>query len=147
MHTEGQHVAVAPLRAPVTDRVNVEPAILLGMTASEAKVIGLVSLVACLLLSVLVWAVTGKWQVVLVLGLFGPVAILWIVAGRLAGIKRGRPDGYYTQALHLWFVERGLARSKFICHHGQWSLGRRFEADLSSPLDTRKFAAEDASLS
>lgn len=135
--------AQALRRAPVTDRVNVEPAILLGMTATEAKVITAVSLPLFLLVALLVWAATGVWQAVLVLGLFGPLGTMWVAAGRLASIKRGRPDGHYTQAMHLWLADRGLRQCRYIRHHGQWSLGRGFGADISSPLDTRRFKGQD----
>lgn len=144
MEASDERAAQASRRAPVTDRVNVEPAILLGMTSTEAKVIGAVTLPLFLLIAVLIWAVTGVWQAILVLGLFGPLATLWIAAGRLAGIKRGRPDGYYTQAIHLWMANRGLVKHKFIRHHGQWGLGRAFAPDLSSPLDARKFTGTDS---
>ena len=120
-------------RAPITDRVNVEPAILNGMTVTEAQWIGLLALVVFLLVGFLVFLVTGFWQVWLLLAIFGTALVLWFASVYLARIKRGRPDAYYTQALHLWLVQRGLAGAKFINHHGWWSLGRSMGFSLESP--------------
>ena len=60
----------ARLRAPITDRVNVEPAILNGMTVTEAQWIGAVALGIFLLVGGLVFLVTGFWQVWLLLAIF-----------------------------------------------------------------------------
>ena len=83
-------------RAPITDRVNVEPAILNGMTVTEAQWIGLLALVVFLLVGFLVFLVTGFWQVWLLLSTFGTAMVLWFASLYLARIKRGRPDAYYT---------------------------------------------------
>lgn len=122
-------------RAPITDRVNVEPPILNGMTVSEAQVIGAASLVVFLLVGGLLFAVTLRWQFVLLLGIFGPIATLWFASLYLARIKRGRPDAYYRQRIDFWLAARGLARPKFITHDGWWSLGRTLDLSLASPLE------------
>lgn len=122
-------------RAPITDRVNVEPPILNGMTVSEAQVIGAASLVVFLLVGGLLFAVTLRWQSLLLLGIFGPVATLWFASLYLARIKRGRPDAYYRQRIHFWLAARGLAKPKYITHDGWWSLGRTLDLSLASPLE------------
>ncbi|GKS87586.1 TIGR03750 family conjugal transfer protein [Acidovorax sp. SUPP1855] len=139
------HTLQSPARgAPVTDRVNVEPAILNGITVTEAKVIGLLALAVFLLIGSIVAAFTGLWQVLGMLALFGPLAVLWFSSTWLARIKRGRPDGYYTQYLHLWAARRGFARCRFIEHEGWWDLGRSFEGSLASPLQLRREATPAA---
>ena len=122
-------------RAPITDRVNVEPAILHGMTVTEAQIIGAVSLVVFLLVGALIFGLTGLWQVLLALAVFGPALVLWFSSQYLARIKRGRPDGYYTQAIHLWLAQRGLVKPQFLTHHGWWGLGRTLDLSLVSPLN------------
>ncbi len=122
-------------RAPITDRVNVEPAILNGMTLTEAKVIGSVSFVVFMLIGALLFSVTHYWQFMLVLGTFGPAFVLWFASQYLARIKRGRPDGYYTQAIHLWLAHRGLATPKFLIYHGWWGLGRSLDLSLASAFE------------
>lgn len=125
-------------RAPVTDRVNVEPTILNGMNATEAKVIALCSGVVFFVIGLIIWGCTGVWQILLVVAIFGPAAAMWYGSSYLAGIKRGRPDGYYGQAIHFWLLKRNLTSPIFLVHNGYWSLGQELDVDLSSHLDMRK---------
>lgn len=124
-------------RAPITDRVNAEPAILNGMTVTEAQVIGAASLVVFLVLGGLIFVVIGQWQVLLMLAIFGPALVLWFSSLYLAKIKRGRPDGFYTQAIQIWREERGLivGEPKFLRYGGWWGLGRTLDLSLTSPLN------------
>ena len=122
-------------RAPITDRVNIEPAILNGMTVTEAQWIAGIAMVVFLLIGGLLVLVTGLWQFVLLLTVFGTALTLWFGSQVLARVKRGRPDAYYTQAIHLWLAHRGLTRPKFITYHGWWSLGRTLDFSLDSPFD------------
>lgn len=122
-------------RAPITDRVNIEPAILNGMTVTEAQWIAGIAMVVFLLIGGLLYLVTGLWQFVLLLTVFGTALTLWFGSQVLARVKRGRPDAYYTQAIHLWLAHRGLTKPKFITYHGWWSLGRTLDFSLDSPFD------------
>ena len=137
-HTEntGEHAQAAQrLHAPLTDRVNAEPAILHGMSVSEAKVIFLVSFAVFSVIAVIVLVFTHIWQLFLALIVFGPLATLWYGSQYLEVIKRGYPDAYYSQAIHRWLAERGLAEAHFMLYSGQWSLGRPLVGlDLSTPL-------------
>jgi conjugative transfer region protein (TIGR03750 family) len=125
-------------RAPVTDRVNVEPAIIRGMTVTEAKLIFLVTFPLCILLGVVLLMITGFWQFILMLSIIGPLVSLWVASGYLQKIKRGRPDGYYTQAIHLWMAKRGLATNQFLSHNGQWDLGRSMDFALDHPYEIKE---------
>jgi len=116
---------VVGLGAPLTDRVNVEPPILNGMTATEGKVIGGVAFSVWLVCGGLIAALSGVWQMLLPFGVFGPMVTIWIVSKRLASVKRNRPDGYYTQWLRIEAARRGFGRSPFLSHRGAWSIGRR----------------------
>jgi conjugative transfer region protein (TIGR03750 family) len=127
-------------RAPVTDRVNVEPAIIRGMTVTEAKVISLVTVPVFLLLGGFLLLITGFWQFILVLGVAGPLVSLWYASAYLQKVKRGRPDGYYTQAIHLWMARRGWVPNKFLSHEGQWDLGRSLDLNLAHPYELKEKA-------
>lgn len=130
--------------APLTAHVNVEPSIFNGMTTTEAKVIAAAALAASLFMGTIVTVFTGLWQVLLMLAIFGPMAVLWFSSTWLARIKRGRPDGYYTQYLHLWAARRGWVRCRFIGHEGWWDLGRSFEGSLASPLQPPREVPKDS---
>lgn len=118
---------------PLTDRVNVEPAILNGMTSTEASWIGLASMLAYGMAMGLLVAITGLWQLLLV-ALVATILTLWFASLRLQAMKRDRPDGYYGHAIHLWMVQRGMQRARFLQHEGYWSLGRSLHLSLSSAL-------------
>lgn len=129
------HLSGTGRGAPLTDRVNVEPPILRGITSTEAQVIGILSLVACVAAGLLVYAITGFWQLILLFSIFGPLMTVWISAGYLATIKRGRPDGYYGQAMRLWAIRHGLMRPRFTLHDGGWGLGRSLGMPLCPEVD------------
>lgn len=133
-----QDAEAARQRAPVTDRVNVEPAILNGMTMTEAQVIGGIALAVFLVIGGLVFTITGFWQVWLLLAFAGPTLTLWYGSQYLVRLKRGRPDAFYTQSIHLWLASHGLAKPKFITHHGWWSIGRSLDLSLASPLEPER---------
>ena len=137
-----QEADPARFRAPVTDRVNVEPAIIRGMTVTEAKVIALITVPLFLLLGGVLLLLTAFWQFILVLGVAGPLVSLWYASGYLQKLKRGRPDGYYTQAIHLWLAKRGLVANKFLSHDGQWDLGRSLDLSLAHPYELKEKAAK-----
>lgn len=120
-------------QVPLTDRVNVEPAILNGMTTTEAAWIGLSSMVGYGLVMGLLVAITGLWQLLLA-ALVGTIVTLWYASLRLQTMKRDRPDGYYGHAIHLWMVRHGMQRARFLRHDGYWSLGRTLGLSFSSPL-------------
>ena len=129
-------------KAAMTDRVNVEPPILNGMTASEAKVIAIVATAFWGLIGALGAALFHIWPIFIVSLVVLPITSLWIGSIRLATVKRGRPDGYYGQAMQLWAVKRGLAANKFIHHDGFWDIGVTTDLALSSQLDVDKLRQE-----
>lgn len=112
------------VRTPLTDRINVEPPILHGMAASEAKYIAAASGFVSLLVVGLLQVLTGLGTVLLIFAIVIPLLILWFSSIFLMKIKRGRPDGFYIQRIHLYLVKKSLAASKFVNHFNFWELGR-----------------------
>ncbi len=129
-------------KAAMTDRVNVEPPILNGMTASEAKIIAIVATAFWGLIGALGAALFHIWPIFIVSLVVLPITTLWVGSVRLATVKRGRPDGYYGQAMQLWAVKRGFAKNKFIGHDGFWDIGVTSDLALSSELEVDKLRKE-----
>lgn len=121
-------------RSVMTDRVNVEPPILNGMSASEAKVISIAAVAFWGSLGLLVSMLTNFWPILIVSLIVFPIATLWVGSVRLATVKRGRPDGYYGQAINLWLAKRGFG-SQYIRHDGYWDLGTSFDLSLAAPMN------------
>lgn len=110
--------------APVTDRVNIEPPILNGMAAGEAQYIGLVSAGLGGLLALVLQALTGGGILLLLLVIIVPLLCLWYGSLYLQKVKRGRPDGFYIQMMHLHLASKGIVRPYFVLHKGYWDIGR-----------------------
>lgn len=108
----------------MTDRVNVEPPILHGMAASEAKYIGIAAGCLGLLVAGLLQVMTGLGTLLLIVVVVIPLVVLWFSSLFLMKIKQGRPNGFYIQNIHLYLVERNLMAPKFINHFDFWDLGR-----------------------
>lgn len=109
---------------PLADKVNVEPPIFNGLSASEAAFVCTVSGVVFVTLGVILWATTGFWFLFVTSAVGGPLGVIWVTSKHLEGIKRNRPDGYHIQALRIALAKRGLGRNPFIRRTGWWSIGR-----------------------
>jgi conjugative transfer region protein (TIGR03750 family) len=120
---DGGDQAVA-LVAPLTDRVNNEPAILKGLSATETFYAALLFFPLWIVIGGFLAVVIGSWKVVMLCAVIGPMASVWVSAGFLAKLKRNRPDHYYLHAFGWWRHRFGLGRSPFIARHGAWDLGR-----------------------
>ncbi len=122
--------------APEIDRVNVEPVILLGLSNSEALwVIGL-AFAIWVPVAGLVMLLKPSLPLFILLATVGPLASVWLVAKKMAVVKRNRPDLYYVHAMRQWASKKGLRRSRYITHVGEWDVGRRLE---SRDVSDRRF--------
>lgn len=111
-------------QAPLTDRVNSEPPVLQGLSVTEVMVAAALYFPLWFLLGLLAARVFHHWQILILLGVFGPLLSVWASAGFLASLKRNRPDHYYWQLFRWWLHRRGLCTAPFVSHRGAWDLGR-----------------------
>jgi conjugative transfer region protein (TIGR03750 family) len=111
-------------QAPLADRVNVEPPIINGMSQSEASYTALVAFVVWCVVGLLVAWASGLWPLFIVTAAAGTLGTVWPLSQYMATLKRNRPDGYYEQWIRRRLASVGLRRSRLICHHGHWQLGR-----------------------
>lgn len=111
---------------PLADRVNVEPPILNGMSASEATYVFAVSGMAFTLVGIVLWVATGFWPLFVISAVGGPTTTVWTASKHMAVLKRNRPDGYHIQLIRRRLARWGLISSPFIRHSGWWSIGRSF---------------------
>ena len=134
--------AVAAL-SPLTDRVNADPPILGGMTAAEGVRIAVLCLLVYGVVGLIILGMTGLWPAALVVTLFGTLGTTWYASLYLAKVKRGRPEGYYALAIHLWLAGRGFVKSKYLLHPTYWSVGRFMPfGGFESPLVVRERPAK-----
>lgn len=114
---------VAP-QAPLSERVNNEPAILKGLSSSETTVAALCFTPLWFVIGGLLSLLLQRWQIVMALTIIGPAVSVWYAAGYFATLKRNRPDHYYQHAFVVWRHRLGLSKTPFIVQRGPWELGR-----------------------
>lgn len=132
-------------KTPLTDRVNVEPAIINGMTSTEANYIAVVSFALSLLVGFALFIVTGFWPLLAVFCIGGPVLSLWYGSLYLQTLKRNRPDGFYVQATHIWLSKLGIIRCRFIRHNRFYELGASINLTFNPPLEMIADSEENVS--
>ena len=115
--------------APLTDRVNAEPAIINGMSATEASYIGGASLAISVVLGGGLFFLTGYWHFIFVLGIALPMVTIWYSSFYLQSIKRSKPERWYVQAFRIYLARKGIGKSRYITHDGYMELGRNINSD------------------
>lgn len=124
--------------APLTDRVNAEPAIINGMSVTEATYIGGGSFAISIVLGVVLFFLTGFWHFIFVLGIALPMVTIWYSSFYLQSIKRSKPERWYVQAFRIYLARKGIVKSQYITHHGYMELGRRINSDPFSQKSKEK---------
>lgn len=110
--------------APLTDRANREPAILRGLTSSEAQLAIYIVMPIYAVIGLVVAIATRIWALGVLIGSLAPMLTVWALAGWLAQVKRNKPDFYYQHRFNFWLAKNGLKKSRFIDHDGFWETGR-----------------------
>lgn len=114
--------------APLTDRANREPAILRGLTSSEAQLAIYIVMPIYTAIGLVVAVVTRIWALGVLIASLAPMLTVWALAGWLAKVKRNKPDYYYQHRFNFWLAKNGLRKSRFIDHDGHWETGRSMPA-------------------
>ena len=110
--------------APCVDRVNVQPAILLGLSSSEAvwAIVGAFSV--WVPIGVIIGLITHSMAIGVLFATVAPMLTVFVAAKKMASVKRDRPDLYYLHLFRQRLARTGLRRSRFVIHVGGWDLGR-----------------------
>ncbi|MBD9534186.1 TIGR03750 family conjugal transfer protein [Comamonas sp. CMM01] len=132
-------------KTPLTDRVNVEPAIINGMTSTEANYIAVVSFALSLFVAVALFVITGFWPLLVLFCIGGPVLALWYGSLYLQTVKRNRPDAFYVQAVHIWLSKNGIGRCSFNRHNRFYEIGASINLNFNPPLDMKADSEDNAS--
>lgn len=126
---------------PNTQRLNTEPTILLGLTASEVLILALAATAVWIPVALIIAHFVRVWTMAAALSLVGIGASIWTGGLLMRTVKRQRPDGYYQQRVHRWMQGLGMPLP-VIRKSGAWdtqrSLGaRRSSASWFNPRSTR----------
>lgn len=107
------------------DRLNEEPIIFIGMTNSELKTAGLISLGFWIPTSLIVAAVLGKAVLGLAIGVGLAFLSMWVIGKRIRVLKRGKPKQYHSDAMRAFFEDKGLLARTMIRENMVWDIRRR----------------------
>jgi conjugative transfer region protein (TIGR03750 family) len=119
------------LDAPCVDRVNVEPAILLGLSSSEAVwTIGVAFLILAPV-GLLAGLLAHSMAIGVLIATVTPLLTVYFAAQKMAAVKRDRPDLYYLHLFSQFRARHGFRRSPFVIHAGGWDLGRSLAPQLA----------------
>lgn len=108
----------------VPRRLDEEPVVFKGLTASEIIVIVIAAAVVWLPLCLLVFGMLGFFVAGFGMSVVAIVATVMLAPKYVAKWKENRPDGYLQHTVALWLDAKGLRKCRFIVREGQWDIGR-----------------------
>lgn len=110
--------------------MNVEPAILLGLSSTEAIWTIAIAFSIWTPIAAVFAFLKGSFPLFILLDTTLPMVTIWLSAKKMATVKRNRPDLYYVHALRKWAARKGIRKSRYITHAGEWDVGRSFPPAL-----------------
>ena len=109
----------------IPDRLNEEPVIYIGMTNSELKLCGMVSLGVWLPICLVVAVVIGKGILGLAAGVLLAFLTMWLAGKKLRVIKRGKPKQFHVMAIAAWLEDNNLKPKTMIRTSEVWDIRRK----------------------
>lgn len=108
------------------ERLNTEPAVFRGCTASELVTLVLMASALWLPLGLIGGILIGKLAIGMALGVVALVGTLFVVPTIFQTLKRGKPDGHYQIRLRIWAAHCGFffIKCDYILRNGVWGTGR-----------------------
>lgn len=108
------------------ERLNAEPAVFRGCTASELIALVAIASGVWLPLGLIAGLLMGKLAIGMAFSIMALVGTLFVVPTLFQIIKRGKPDGHYQISSRVWAARYGLffIRSDYILRKGVWDTGR-----------------------
>lgn len=109
----------------IPDRLNEEPIIFIGMTDSELKMAGMVSVGFWIPVCVVVATLLGAGILGLAAGTLLAFASMWFIGKKLRVIKRGRPKQFHVMTIAAWLEDHGLKSQTMIRQSTIWDIQRK----------------------
>lgn len=109
----------------IPDRLNEEPVIYIGMTNSELKLAGMVSVAFWIPVCLLIASLLGKGILGLAAGTGLAFATMWLVGKKLRVLKRGKPKQFHVMSIAAWLEDHGLKPQTMIRQTAVWDIRRK----------------------
>ena len=107
------------------DRLNRAPAVFLGLSDGELRMAGLVNLGLWIPACAALAALFGQAVLGLGAGALAACGGIWATARALRRLKRGRPEGYHTDAVAAWLEDRNLKPKTMLRESAVWDIRAR----------------------
>lgn len=121
----------------MTDRLNVEPVIFIGMNDRELRFACILSLIAWVPLSLVISLLLGFGIIGLGVGCLLSAGTVWLIGKRFRTLKRNKPNNHHMLVIRAWLEDKGLARSTMIRQKDVWDVQRtQFRQKYRRPTDS-----------
>lgn len=108
----------------VPDRLNEEPVVMLGMTHSEIKTVGVGAMLFWMPVMCVVGGSLGAALFGIGIGALCGFGTIYVIGKQLRVLKRGRPKGYHVMAIQAWLEDHNLKAKTMIRHSQSWGIRR-----------------------
>ena len=108
----------------IPDRLNEQPAVMRGCSWPELHSILRQSFFIALPIAIIIAIVWNNYSTILATTPIFLAFSFWILTGRMARLKNGRPVGYFLVRSTLKKQRRGFGKKKFIEHDGFWKISK-----------------------
>ena len=108
----------------VPDRLDRQPAVFLGLSDGELRLVAAANAGAWLPAGLLVGTAAGVWIAGFTAGVLLTAGGVWMSARALRRMKRGRPDGYHEDRIAAWLEDRGLKSRTMLRESAVWDVRR-----------------------
>lgn len=108
----------------IPDRLNQEPVIFIGMTDSELRWGGLLSVLFWVPVCVVLAALLGQAILGIALGVLLALGCMWVTGRKLRTLKRGKPQGFHVLAIVALLEDAGIKSKTMIRESRSWDVRR-----------------------
>lgn len=108
----------------IPDRLNEEPVIFIGMTDSELRIGGVLSVLIWVPVCVLIAMLFGQAILGIGAGVTFALGTMWVLGKKLKTLKRGKPVGFHVNAAIAFLEDAGLKSKTMIRESRGWDIRR-----------------------
>jgi conjugative transfer region protein (TIGR03750 family) len=108
----------------MTDRLNAEPVIYIGMSNRELKCSCIFAMLLWMPISVLIGVFIGYGLIGLGIGFMLAAGTVWLIGQRFRRLKRNKPGNHHMLTIRAWFEDKGLVRKTMVRRSDCWDIQR-----------------------
>ncbi|MCX8649586.1 TIGR03750 family conjugal transfer protein [Gilliamella sp. B2776] len=107
------------------DRLNRMPVVYKGMTVRELLLMIGVGTIIGSLLGIILFILFGRWVLIPSAIVFMPLPTLFFGGNKIAKLKRGKPETWFSRSIDLFFAKKGFNGNNLIFNDEQFIVRRK----------------------